>query len=125
MRILLLLSIFSLLSCTKEEFAIGNDQILGQWLQTSKNQVEAQYVSTSRFGQFDYGLIFFDNGQYIDRSESGICIGDDCLTENFNGTYRWISSDVIELTVDNYNGLSTRQYVVERPAADKLVLKTK
>lgn len=125
MRFLLLLTIFSFLSCAKEEAAIGNEQILGQWLQTSKNQVEARYVITSRFSQFDYGLIFFDNGQYIDRSESGICIGDDCLTENFNGTYRWISTDIIELMVDNYHGLSTRQYVVETPAEGELVLKMK
>jgi hypothetical protein len=125
MRILLLLTFLGLLSCDKDQAVVGNDQILGQWLQTSKNQVEAQYVSTSRFGQFDYGLIFFDNGQYIDRSESGICIGDDCLTENFNGQYKWISADVIELTVDNYHGLSTRQYVVEKPSADSLVLKTR
>ncbi len=125
MRFLIISILFLLIGCTKDEQSTTQLDIKGQWLQTGKNLVQAQYTSTSRFGEFDYGLVFFDNGQYIDRSESGICIGIDCLTENFNGTYRWISSDVIELTVDNYHGLSTRQYVVEKPAVDQLVLKAK
>lgn len=125
MRILLFSFLIFLLSCSKDDATPVHPDIKGQWLQTGKNMIQAQYTQTSRFGEFDYGLIFFDNGDYIDRSESGICIGDDCLTENFNGQYKWISADVIELTVDNYHGLSTRQYVVERPAADRLVLKTK
>lgn len=125
MRFLIISILFLLIGCTKDEQSTTQLDIKGQWLQTGKNLVQAQYTSTSRFGEFDYGLVFFDNGQYIDRSESGICIGIDCLTENFNGTYRWISSDVIELTVDNYHGLSTRQYAVEKPAVDQLVLKAK
>ena len=125
MRLFLFFILFLSLGCQKQESIEGGVDITGQWLQTSRNQIQANYVPTSRFGNFDYGLIFFDNGTYIDRSESGICIGADCLTENFNGSYRWLSADVIELTVDNYHGLSTREYVVEKKSGGELVLRVK
>ena len=125
MRLFLFFILLLSLGCQKQETIEGGVDITGQWLQTSRNQIQANYVPTSRFGDFDYGLIFFDNGTYIDRSESGICIGTDCLTENFNGSYQWLSADVIELTVDNYHGLSTRQYVVEKQSGGELVLRVK
>lgn len=125
MRLILFFILLLSLGCQKQETIEGGVDITGQWLQTSRNQIQANYVPTSRFGDFDYGLIFFDNGTYIDRSESGICIGTDCLTENFNGSYQWLSADVIELTVDNYHGLSTRQYVVEKQSGGELVLRVK
>lgn len=125
MRLFLFFILLLSLGCQKQETIEGGVDITGQWLQTSRNQIQANYVPTSRFGNFDYGLIFFDNGDYIERSESGICIGNDCLTENFNGSYRWLSADVIELTVDNYHGLSTRQYVVEKQSGGELVLRVK
>ena len=125
MRLFLFFILLLSLGCQKQESIVGGVDITGQWLQTSRNQIQANYVPTSRFGNFDYGLIFFDNGDYIERSESGICIGNDCLTENFNGSYRWLSADVIELTVDNYHGLSTREYVVEKKSGGELVLRVK
>lgn len=109
MRIqILALLIISLLSCNKsaEESAKTIDQkIFGRWLETALTFQHTQYTRSARFGEYERGLVIFDDGSMIERSEGGICIGEYCLMENYYGTYTYdADQNQLKVNVVNYSG---------------------
>lgn len=113
-----------LFSCSKsgeEVNSYDSSLLLGKWLETS-NFGQLEYKKTTRFGDFEKGLVFYDDGTLIGRSESSICIGDECLMENYNGRWERTSESSLNFNVESLKGQQNLHYQIIEMSKDRLVL---
>jgi hypothetical protein len=108
---LLAILMIGLVSCNKSEEASVkaiDQKIFGRWLETALTFQHTQYIRSTRFGEYERGLVIFDDGTLIERSEGGICIGEYCLMENYTGTYSYdANQNHLKVSVVNYSGPQT------------------
>lgn len=127
MRILFALWLSLILSCSDQETINGSsvaDQLTGRWLEISDfgNTI---YEKTSRYGDFEKGLVFFEDGSLIGRSESSICIGENCLMENYKGSWTLETDDKIIIEVESLKGNQRYSAQIISISSDSLVLRRK
>jgi hypothetical protein len=96
--------------------------LYGRWLQVS-DFGEVIYTKTTRFGEYEKGLVFFEDGSLIGRSESSICVGPNCLMENYNGTWMRKSEQTLSISVESLKGLIKQEYTIVELNDEKLILK--
>ncbi|MBK8699663.1 MAG: hypothetical protein IPN29_08985 [Saprospiraceae bacterium] len=122
-RLLIFSFLWTALSCGNEVETIQADsQIMGKWIQRSSTLVEAKLERTSRFDTFDKGFTFFEDGTFIERSDGGICIGENCIMEDYYGTMEWLDADMIRLRVTNFRGPSDLTYTFQITPVQQLIL---
>lgn len=112
-------------ACQKETDVIRHPEIVGQWRRTAVNFQQSKYEQASRFDAYDFGLIFFGNGRFTEKSESGICIGEKCLTQDYYGHYTWTGEAELVLKITNYHGYSEKKYdiVIDKDSVLTLIFK--
>ncbi len=100
--------VFLFFSCKKEEVnsVVKIDpRIYGRWLEKSATFESTQYIRTDRFGEYEKGLVVFDDGSLIERSEGGICVGEYCAMDNYYGTYTFdAAKNILRVKVTNFSG---------------------
>ncbi len=110
LKIKIFLILFTMLlfaSCTEtevQEITPLDNRIIGRWLLIDSSGLERLYSRTTRYGQFDYGYTFFDDESLVERSESGLCVGVNCITEDFVGVYKNLGNNNINVNVKNLKG---------------------
>ncbi len=113
------------LSCTKENpktEANLDSLVFGNWTLENENFEGASYIRSARFGEYEKGLVLFDDGTMIERSEGGICIGEYCLMDNYYGTYS-SNKNTLNIKVNNFAGPQSYKLNILDLSADKLKVK--
>jgi hypothetical protein len=122
---ILLSIIFITCNKTEEIKAPSIDQrIYGRWLQSTANFEGTTFIRSDRFGEYEKGIVVFEDGTIIERSEGGICIGEYCLMENFYGTYTYDSSkNALNIKVTNFSGPQKYTLEILNLSVDQLMVK--
>ena len=120
--LLILISIILIVSCSICTEPKSASDIYSVWVDYKDDYANPRVLTLSnKLDENKYGFIIESDGTFIERKNAGWCGTPPIYYENFNGSWKYISDDVLEITVDFWGGIDT--FKIEIVSIDEYELK--
>ena len=108
-KLILAISIFSSISCSKN---IMNDKLVGTWVYSNYENETFEYIKASKFIEDLQGIKFKKNGEIIKHQNAGWCGTPPIYYENSSGSWEMISNNNIYITYDYWGGTGNENWKI-------------
>ena len=85
--------------------------LYGTWVRAESNENVTILNGSDELNEHEYGFIIYANGEFVERKNSGWCATPPISYANFNGKWKAISENLLEITVGYWGG--TTSYLME------------
>ena len=120
--LLILISIILIVSCSICTEPKSASDIYSVWVDYKDDYANPRVLTLSnKLDENKYGFIIESDGTFIERKNAGWCGTPPIYYENFDGSWKYISDDVLEITVDFLGGIDT--FKIEIVSIDEYELK--
>lgn len=120
--LLILISIILIVSCSICTEPKSASDIYNVWVDYKDDYANPRVLTLSnKLDENKYGFIIESDGTFIERKNAGWCGTPPIYYENIDGSWKYISDDVLEITVDFWGGIDT--FKIEIVSIDEYELK--
>lgn len=116
-KLLFLFLTFLMLACEKDMQELDtlgkNTGIVGIWVEDQEKSPGEDgtmfFIRSDDFQEDRYGFWFLEDGNFMERKNSGWCGTPPIAYDNFNGSWLPVNDTLIDITVDYWGGTMTYQ----------------
>lgn len=105
-----------LLSCEKDipeaEMLGENTGVVGTWVEEEYDEELLWLRRSTDLDPSRYGFRIMENGEFIERKNSGWCGTPPITYANFDGTWKALSDSLLDITVEYWGGIMTYQICI-------------
>jgi len=116
-NLLIIILLFS--SCDNCTKPISDNALFNVWVKYDNDS--NTFRSADKLEDNLYGFIIEQNGTFIERKNAGWCGTPPIYRENFDGTWKELSENLLEIIVDYWGGVDT--FKIEILSVDESELK--
>ena len=119
--IIILLSLLSFLSCTKDKITFGTEALLeGIWVSSGWEENTLILEKKSALQSDRPGYIFYEDGKLVERKNAGWCGTPPVTYDNFSGEWSCKSSSLIDINVAFWGGKTRYSLEIVAITSNKL-----
>ncbi len=108
LRLMMIVMVFLFVSCNNCTEPKLEDVLYNIWVKYDDNFSDPNTLySAAELDDNQYGFIIYDNGDFIERKNTGWCGTPPISYGNFNGNWKYISNDTLEINVEFWGGVTT------------------
>ncbi|KAA3637312.1 MAG: hypothetical protein DWQ02_06960 [Bacteroidetes bacterium] len=97
--LLLLVPVFIFSNCNKEASESEESSIVGYWINPQPDGDLLYFQGVNGLIKDHYGIVFFGNGQFIERDYTGWCLTEPIPFEDYEGTWT-MENERIEISIN-------------------------